>query len=115
MNEKEINDFKDYLLLERGYSENTAINYLSDITDLIDFVNEFKFVPDLLHLDDKSYAEYFISFLMNKGITSKSVCRKISSIRTFYSFLLENNLVRNNPFLDVTTPKVEKRSCSLLL
>ena len=40
--------------------------------------------------------------------------RDISSIRTFYSFLLENNLVRNNPFLDVTTPKVEKRLPNIL-
>ncbi|MBP5445128.1 MAG: tyrosine-type recombinase/integrase [Acholeplasmatales bacterium] len=114
MNEKEINDFKDYLLLERGYSENTAINYISDITDLIDFINEFEFVSDLLQLDNKMYAEYFLSYLMNKGLTSKSVARKISSIRTFYSFLLENNLVRNNPFLDVTIPKIEKRLPNIL-
>ena len=109
MNEKEINDFKDYLLLERGYSENTVINYISDITDLIDCLNEYKFAMDLLHLNKKRHAENFVSYLMNKNLTSKSVTRKISSIRTFYSYLLENNLVRNNPFIDLETPKIEKR------
>ena len=109
MNEKELNDFRDYLLLERGYSENTAINYLSDISDLIDFINEHKFVMDLLHLEKKKHAEIFVGYLMNKGLTSKSVTRKISSIRTFYSFLLENGLVKNNPFIDLQSPKIEKR------
>ena len=109
MNEKELNDFRDYLLLERGYSENTAINYLSDISDLIDFINEHQFVMDLLHFEKKKHAEYFVGYLMEKGLTSKSVTRKISSIRTFYSFLLENNLVKNNPFLDLQSPKIEKR------
>ena len=109
MNEKELNDFKDYLLLERGYSENTAINYLSDISDLVDFINENEIVMDLLHFEKKKHAEYFVSYLMNKDLSSKSVTRKISSIRTFYTFLLENNLVRSNPFIDLTTPKIEKR------
>ena len=109
MNEKEINDFRDYLILERGYSENTAINYLSDISDLVDFILEQKFVRDLLSLRNKMHATYFVSYLMNKGLSSKSVSRKISSIRTFYAYLLENGLVSVNPFADIETPKIEKR------
>ena len=114
MNEKEINDFNNYLLLERGYSENTALNYLSDISDLVDYINEHKFVPDLLHFEKKKYAEYFVGYLIQKGLTSKSVSRKISSIRTFYSYLLENNLVKTNPFIDVAAPKIEKRLPNIL-
>ena len=109
MNEKEINDFKDYLLLERGYSENTVVNYLSDVSDLVDFINEKKIVMDLLHFEKKKHAEYFVGYLVGKRLSSKSITRKISSIRTFYTFLLENNLVKNNPFIDLTTPKIEKR------
>ena len=109
MNEKEINDFRDYLLLERGYSENTVINYLSDISDLTDFVMEHKIVPDIIHIERKKHAEFFVSYLMNKGLTSKSVARKISSVRTFYTFLVENNICRTNPFLEVIAPKIEKR------
>ena len=114
MNEKEINDFKDYLILERGYSMNTAINYISDISDLVDFILEHKFVENLLKLEKKKHAEIFVSYLKKKGLTSKSVSRKISSIRTFYSYLLDNHLVKVNPFIDVTTPKIEKRLPSIL-
>ena len=64
MNEKEINDFKDYLLLERGYSENTAINYLSDISDLVDFINEKKIAIDLLHFEKEKSAVLFVGYLM---------------------------------------------------
>ena len=114
MNEKEINDFKDYLILERGYSQNTAINYISDITDLIDFILEHKIVKDLLSFKNKVHATYFVSYLMNKGLTSKSVARKISSLRTFYSYLLDNELVTVNPFIDIDTPKIEKRLPNVL-
>ena len=114
MNEKEIKDFNNYLLLERGYSENTVINYLSDLSDLVDYINQEQFVPDLLHLTKKKHAEFFVSYLMEKGLTSKTVSRKISSIRTFYSFLLDNNLVRTNPFAEVVTPKIEKKLPSIL-
>ena len=109
MNEKEINDFKDYLLLERGYSDNTVINYLSDVNDLVNFIKEEEIVPDLLSFEKKKHAEYFVGYLMGKDLSSKSVTRKISSIRTFYSFLLENNIVKSNPFTEITTPKIEKR------
>lgn len=109
MNEKEIEDFKNYLLLERNYSEDTAINYLSDISDLVDFILEHKFVPDLLHLDKPKYADYFVSYLKKKNLSNKSIARKISSIRTFYSYLVDNHLVKSNPFSDVVTPKIEKR------
>ena len=109
MNDDVIKDFKDYLELERGYSENTSINYISDISDLVDFITEHKFTSDLLHFERKKHAENFVSYLMNKQLEPKSVARKISSLRTFYTYLLENNLVRTNPFIDVITPKIEKR------
>ncbi len=114
MNEDVIKEFKNYLELERGYSENTSINYISDISDLVDFITEHKFTPDLLHFEKKKYAEYFVSYLKNKNLESKSIARKISSLRTFYSYLLENNLVKVNPFIDVVTPKIEKRLPSII-
>lgn len=114
MNEKEIEDFKNYLLLERNYSDDTAINYLSDISDLVSCLNERKFVPDLLHLEKQKHAEYFVSYLKNKGLSSKSIARKISSVRTFYNYLVDNHLVRLNPFIDVVTPKIEKRLPSII-
>ena len=114
MNEDVIKDFKNYLELERGYSENTSINYISDISDLVDFINEHKITPDLLHFEKKKHAEWFVSYLMNKNLEPKSVARKISSLRTFYTYLLENNRVRTNPFIDVTTPKIEKRLPSII-
>ena len=103
MNEDVIKDFKNYLELERGYSENTSINYISDISDLVDFINEHKFVPDLLHFEKKKHAENFVGYLKGKDLTSKSIARKISSLRAFYKYLLENNLVKTNPFIDVAT------------
>jgi len=114
MNEDVIKEFKDYLELERGYSENTSINYISDISDLVDFINEHKIVPDLLHLERKKQADYFVSYLVNKKLEPKSIARKISSLRTFYTYLLENHLVKNNPFMDVTTPKIERRLPSII-
>lgn len=109
MNEDVISEFKNYLILERNYSNNTAINYLVDVSDLVSFIDETKIVRDLLSLKNPKHAEYFLRSLIDKGLTNKSIARKISSLRTFYDFLIDHNLVRVNLFTDIEIPKIHKR------
>lgn len=104
-----IQSFYDYLLNERNYSSNTAINYLEDIKDLQDFINTEQMVPNLLYFKKEKHAEYFVGYLHNKGLSSKSIARKISSLRGFYAFLIENQMCSVNPFLDIKAPKMQKR------
>ena len=80
-----IESFLDYLQYERNYSEKTVLAYGEDIKQLQEFAQEEygKFNP--LEVEAELIREWIVS-LMDKGYTSTSVNRKLSSLRTFYKY-----------------------------
>ena len=98
--------FKDYLGIERRYSENTVISYTNDIYSLVNFLDNEQF-GDLLTVSSR--IARFYTATLHENYKPKSISRKISSLRSFYSFLNREELVKENPFLDVELPKKEKK------
>ena len=106
-NLENINQFIHHLKVEKRYSENTLLAYQKDITQFSSFIEQqyellFSFVK---HIHIRSY----IVELMNSNISNRSVCRKISSIKSFYKFLKKNDIVSQSPLANVQLPKVSKR------
>jgi integrase/recombinase XerC len=107
-----IDRFIDYLISQRGYSEHTIRNYRVDLTQFIDFVYENKEVGegkdawDLSFIDFQVIREYLGSLYGRYKRTS--IARKLSAIRSFFSFLEKNNLGESNPAADISTPKQGK-------
>tara|TARA_Y100001968_G_C19420534_1_gene751517 strand:- start:463 stop:1350 length:888 start_codon:yes stop_codon:yes gene_type:complete len=106
-NLENINQFIHYLKVEKRYSENTLLAYQKDINQFSSFIEQqyellFSFVK---HIHIRSY----IVELMNSNISNRSVCRKISSIKSLYKFLKKNNIVGQSPLANVQLPKVSKR------
>lgn len=99
--------FLNYLIVERGYSEKTKIAYEEDM------LNFFKFLKDsgeadylsVDHLDIRTY----LSFLYDKQYSRNSISRKIASLRSFYQFLLKNEVIKENPFSYVHMKKKQLR------
>lgn len=104
-----INDFKNYLSVERNYSENTIEAYIGDIYDFEAFILKEEFAKSLLDVKRERLGRHYITFLDKNGLTKKTIARKISSLRTFYNYLLKNNLIDINIFLSLETPKLEKK------
>lgn len=103
---EEVKEFITYLKKERGYSDYTVRNYELDIIDFLEYCKENKLnIYKIKYFDVKSY----LVKLHEKNYKGTTISRKISSLRTFYSFLYDNNLVDKNIFKYVTTPKKEKR------
>lgn len=102
-----IDEFENYLLLERSYSQNTATSYLNDVNEYQQFLDN-NHLGNLLTVKNASAPRYFISELMEKGFKKKSIARKVSSLKSFYRFLIKRDLVSTNPFEAVDTPKVDK-------
>lgn len=105
--------FLDYLRYERNYSEKTVSAYGEDISQLREFAgkegeefNPAEVKPDLVR-------EWIIS-LMDKGYTSTSVNRKLSSLRSFYKYLLKQGLVDVDPLRKISGPKNKKPLPSFL-
>ena len=102
-----IEAFLDYLRLERNYSERTIVSYGTDLREFEEYLEETEAELDFtkVHAD---HVRNWISGLMDKGRTATSVNRKLSSLRSFYRFLLKKELVVVNPMLKIVGPKKEK-------
>ncbi len=102
-----IDAFLDYLRLERNYSVKTIVSYR---TDLLEFEEYFKKVDaelDFTRADADVVRNWMVN-LMDDGRTATTVNRKLSSLRSFYRFLLKRKVVSVDPMVKVVGPKKKK-------
>ena len=102
-----IESFLDYLRLERNYSERTVVSYQTDLREFEGYLKETEADLDWkkVHAD---HVRNWIACLMDNGRASTSVNRKLSSLRSFYRFLLRKKEVTVNPMLKIVGPKKKK-------
>ena len=103
---KYIDKFIKYLEVKKNYSQLTRINYEKDLIEYSEFLKNNNYNYD--NMDYKKCMNYLI-YLDNKKYKKTSVSRKLSSLRSFYKFLVLNNYASNNPFMLISSPKKEKR------
>ena len=103
-----LNKYHNYLEVEKNYSVYTVQNYFKDINEFKKFIDEEKY-GDLLKIKTENIARYYISNLVTKGYSRKSIARKISSLRAFYSYLTIEQFIEYSYFENVETPKLEKQ------
>jgi integrase/recombinase XerD len=107
--EERIREFLDSLRNSKGYAYNTVEAYRSDLNQFLNFAQNER--PNLSSWNrvDKPLLLMFIMHLKERGYTPASVARKVAVIKSFYHFLVESNLVDNDPTATLGSPKVEKR------
>ena len=102
----DLKEFKIYLEKIRGYSNHTINNYELDIIDYLNYCNNSNInIYNITYFEVK---EYLVK-LYEKNFKATSIGRKISSLRTFYSYLYEEGKVNKNIFKHISVPKKEKR------
>ncbi len=106
-NQNLLDRFYNYILVEQRLSQNTIESYSRDLVKYLRFAEscEAKSLKDFTRLD-------LLSFLVKeqkKGISSRSLARMLSSIKTFYNFLVSDGILINNPFSDIESPRIEKK------
>lgn len=99
--------FLDYLRFERNYSEKTIVSYGIDLAKFEEFFNGVDENVDFTTVDGDLVRAWVMN-LMEQGYTSTSVNRKLSSLRSFYRFLLKKGVVQADPMLRVVGPKNKK-------
>lgn len=105
MNDK-INDFIEFINFQKKYSKYTSKNYQLDILEFKGYLEK----ESINYLDvDHELIKGYLMELYNKKLSRASVARKLSSLRSFYKYLFNNNLIKTNPFKYVVTPKKEKK------
>ena len=100
--------FKDYLQLEKNYSPHTVNAYLNDVAFFELFVNREFDQENLLEVNYIQIRSWIVS-LVDSGISNISINRKVSSLKSFYKFLLKTKQVELSPLLKhkaLKTPKI---------
>jgi len=96
-----------YLQTEKNYSKHTILNYDLDLTEFFVFLDKNK-INNINKIDYKIMREYLSELYSNRYSTS-TVSRKISTLKSFFKFLLKENIVRGNPMSLISSPKKEKK------
>jgi integrase/recombinase XerC len=103
-----IQSFLDYLKYEKRYSVHTSISYHTDLRDFFDYL-DIKFGRLELKDINQGFVRSWLADLKENGISSKSINRKISSLRSFFKYHLKNGNLVVTPMVNVIRPKVNKR------
>jgi len=103
-----IEKFLQYIKYEKGYSSHTFVSYQTDLFQFRDFVESRSIVFEPDKIDASLIREWIIS-LMEDKISANSVNRKLSSLKSFYRFLKQHDLVSHNPLKKIVAPKNKKQ------
>jgi len=101
-------DFTDYLTLEKNYSAHTVIAYKRDLNDFLIFAKTEYELEDIKNVN-YSIIRSWIVLLVNKGILNRTVNRKVSSLKTYYKFLLKTKQVVETPLAKHKALKTQKK------
>ena len=103
-NLKHINLFLDSIENQRRYSKHTIRAYQIDLNQLVDHLGEEIRIIDLNKYDLHEYIS-----LVSKSISSKTLSRKIATIKSLFKFLVDENYIKNNISKSIRIPKVSKK------
>jgi len=102
-----IDSFFRYLSNEKRYSKHTIRSYKSDLEQFVNFCTEIDTNFNPVASDHKIIRKWII-FLMENGNSSRSVNRKITTLKTFFKFLYRDGIIEKIPTDKVTLPKMSK-------
>ena len=103
----EIDNFLNYIYLEKKYSSHTVRAYKKDLYDFYKFINKNS-ILSWIDIKKKHIHEYLYFLSINK-LSSKSVSRKLASIKSIFNFLVKEGILKNSVVKSVPAPKIDKK------
>ncbi len=102
-----IEQFSHYLTVERGLAKNTVDSYRRDLNNFFEFLGREK-VSSPAEVKREQITRYLMS-LKKTGRAASTISRNVASIRSFFNFLVQDNLIDSNPSQLVKSPRIEKK------
>ncbi|VAW22111.1 Site-specific tyrosine recombinase XerC [hydrothermal vent metagenome] len=100
--------FLKYLKYEKRFSPHTWVAYKNDLNQFLQYYTKVAGEFDVKKVDSKLLRSWVIS-LMENNISARSVNRKISTIKSFFKYLMKQEVVDNNPVVNIPLPKIRKK------
>ncbi|MGM0805307.1 MAG: site-specific tyrosine recombinase XerD [Bacillota bacterium] len=107
MNEH-VQDFLQYIIVERALSKNTIDSYKRDLTQYVRYLEKVESL-ETIHEIDRNHIMGYLLFLKENGKASTTLARNIASIRSFHQFLLREKVSSQDPSVHIETPKTERK------
>jgi integrase/recombinase XerD len=95
----------EMMRVERNAANNTCISYKNDLDDFLAFCKKYKKTID--KVQNEEIREYII-YLSKEKLDTKTIARRISALRRFFQFLFTENIISDNPALNIDLPKTSK-------
>ena len=103
-----IEKFIDYLQIEKNYSSNTLSAYKKDLIEFKNFINENFDKYPIEHAKYKAIRLWIVE-LVNRDLSNRSINRKVSSLKSFYKFLVKTDTIGSSPLLAHSPLKQSKK------
>jgi integrase/recombinase XerC len=104
----EKNRFIAHIQFEKRYSPHTVIAYRNDLDQLYAFLLDVYSITDIKMVNHAMIRSWLVS-LMDHDISSRSINRKLTTLKSYYKFLIREGIVDQNPMRKVSSPKTSKR------
>lgn len=103
-----IQSFLQYLRFEKRFSVNTVLAYENDLRQFFKFQKDLYSIEDAASIESPMVRSWMVN-LMEAKISTRSINRKITALKSFYKFLMKKGEVKSSPLLKIQSPKVAKR------
>ncbi|HEU0111626.1 MAG TPA: tyrosine-type recombinase/integrase [Flavisolibacter sp.] len=103
-----IQPFIDYLKFEKRYSGHTILSYQTDLHSFFDYI-VVNYGETPLQQVSHIYIRSWLASLKDEKLTSKSINRKISTLKSFFKYQLKTGVIKQTPMSKISSPKIEKR------
>lgn len=101
-----LNKYRDYLKYELNYSDNTISEYFLHLHKYLEYIEKLHW--NYLCITKENIITY-LKYLDSQKLTNRTIANKLSSLRTFYDYLLDEKLIKNNVFKLISNPKIDKK------
>ncbi|MDF2699303.1 MAG: xerD [Haloplasmataceae bacterium] len=102
-----IDEFNNYIIIERGLSKNTIASYNVDLMQYSNYLTDELEINDIKDLSRDDIINY-LSHLYDLNLKPKSIARKLTAIKMFHKYLYMNNYLKENVSNFIEQPKLEK-------
>jgi len=101
-----VEEFLNYLLIERGLAQNTIAAYKKDLTSFLEFLKKLDISLDAV---EQGHFRAYLLFLKKKKRAASTISRNIAALKTFFKFLQQERYITENIASDLESPKKDKK------
>lgn len=104
---QQMQDFLEYITVEKGYSDNTLAAYRNDLSQFAAYLEKRDI--ELEQVDQNTILDYIMYMKAEQEYASSTVARKVAAIKSFFHYLTDRGVLEDDPTATLDSPKVRKR------